>query len=140
MSEKHKIINFHFNVRILLFSSIEATFFLLTVTIYCQSTTYKGSWRHILNQYNLNIGDGFLYTISLYNFCSFNNIFLKVSNFMNCVNQHRALSRYQIEEIKILNISFTRVGFEPTTSRVYNRSLVSVARKYVLEQISIQQL
>ena len=38
--------------------------------------------------------------------------------------QRRSLPRYQSEEIKILNTSFSRVGIEPTTV------LLTVARLY----------
>ena len=34
----------------------------------------------------------------------------------NGENQNRILPRYQSEEMEILNISFRRVGIEPTTS------------------------
>ena len=40
------------------------------------------------------------------------------------IRQRRALPRYRSEEMKILNITFPRVGIEPTTSRVYSHTLV----------------
>ena len=36
----------------------------------------------------------------------------------------RALSHHQSEEMNILNISFPKVGIEPTICRVYSRTLV----------------
>ena len=41
--------------------------------------------------------------------------------------QRRALPRHHSEELQIINISFRRVGFEPTF-RVYNHPLCSYAK------------
>ena len=49
--------------------------------------------------------------------------------------KHRALLRYKSDEIKILKISFFRVGIVPTTCRVYSRTLVPLRHDWPLHNI-----
>ena len=45
--------------------------------------------------------------------------------------QRRALSHNQRKEMEILNISFPRMGIEPTTCRVYSRMLVPLSNDWI---------
>ena len=47
--------------------------------------------------------------------------------------QRLSLPRYQIEEMQILDISFSRVGIEPTACRAYSHTLEALASNvYIL--------
>ena len=47
--------------------------------------------------------------------------------------QRRALLQYKSEEMKILNISFSRVGIELTTYRTYSHTLVPLRHDWPRE-------
>ena len=49
--------------------------------------------------------------------------------------QRRTLPAYQSEEIKILNFSFSHVKIEPTTNRVYPRTLVLLRQNFFHNKI-----
>ena len=49
------------------------------------------------------------------------------------VIQRRVLSRYQGEEMKILNISFSRLRIEPTTCGAYGHTLAPLRHSDLLQ-------
>ena len=51
--------------------------------------------------------------------------------------QYRALLRHKSEEMKILNISFPRVGIELTTCHVYSHTLCATAPLLASGEISV---
>ena len=54
--------------------------------------------------------------------------------------QRRALPRYQCKEMKILNITFQRVGIEATTYRVYSRRLVYLRHDWRMQKIVLVKM